>query len=177
MWTRVFYLLVASVLTSTAAWSQVRDPAAAEALFRAGREAAERGDHRAACAKFGESNRLDPAVGTVLNIAICEEQLGRLAAAWQHYQEAIQGLPPSDDRLPLALERAKNLEQRVPRLTIRLASSAPSGTRVYRGEVELGPASFGVPLPLDPGSYVFAVEAPGREPKRFSVKLGPSENR
>ena len=44
-----------------------RDPAAAEALFRAARSAVERGDYRSACPKFEESHRLDPAVGTLFN--------------------------------------------------------------------------------------------------------------
>ena len=52
-----------------------RDPAAAEELFRQGRAAAQRKDFSTACAKFRESNRLDPAVGTVFNIADCDEKL------------------------------------------------------------------------------------------------------
>jgi hypothetical protein len=57
------------------------DSAAAEALFREGRDAAKHGDLETACADFAESQRLDPAPGTLLNLAECEEKLGRVASA------------------------------------------------------------------------------------------------
>ncbi|MFO0567610.1 MAG: hypothetical protein U0263_18270 [Polyangiaceae bacterium] len=58
--------------------AQGRDATAAEALFNAGRDAVKAGDYPTACAKFRESNRLDPAPGTVLNLADCEEHLGHV---------------------------------------------------------------------------------------------------
>ena len=83
-------LLVSALLASTPARAQdARDPAAAEALFREGRTAAQKKDFTTACAKFRESNRLDPAVGTVFNIADCEERLGRLATSWTLFQEVV----------------------------------------------------------------------------------------
>ena len=38
-------------------------------------------------------DRLDPAIGTVFNIADCEEKLGRLATSWTLFQEVVQRLP------------------------------------------------------------------------------------
>src|SRR5687768_5789067 len=77
--------LVIGALSPSAAWA--RDPAAAEALYRAGRDAAKKGDWEKACAQFAESQRLDPAPGTLLNLADCEERRGLIASAWTHYTE------------------------------------------------------------------------------------------
>ncbi|NOU28880.1 MAG: hypothetical protein HOO96_13330, partial [Polyangiaceae bacterium] len=49
----------------------------AETLFREGRKALEAGDYAVACAKFAESQRIEPAPGTLLNLAGCEERSGK----------------------------------------------------------------------------------------------------
>jgi hypothetical protein len=150
---------------------RAEDRATAEALFAAGREALRQGDYRSARDKFTESNHLDPAVGTVLNLAICEEHLGLLASAWQRYQEVIQALARGDERLPVARARAAAIDARVPRLTIRLAPSAPAQTKVSRGAGALTSASFGTALPLDPGKHEIVATAPGRSARRYDVVL------
>src|SRR5690606_6144737 len=83
--------------------------AAAEALFESGHEAMSGGDYDTACARFAESNRLDPAVGSLLNLAICEEKRGRLATAWQLYKRVMSELAAGDDRYPIAQRRASAL--------------------------------------------------------------------
>jgi hypothetical protein len=167
---------LAVALSAASAGAEPRDAAAAEALFRQGREAADAGDHAKACEKFKESNRLDPALGTVFNIADCEEKLGRLATAWQLFQEVAQRLPSGDDRQGIAKERARALEPRLPRLAVRLAAAAPSGTQVQRDGVELGSASLDTPLPVDPGPHSVTATAPGREPRVFNVVLREAES-
>ncbi|HMJ11894.1 MAG TPA: hypothetical protein VK524_10800 [Polyangiaceae bacterium] len=165
---------IASLGVAESARSQPADAAsaaAAEVLFREGRKAADQGDHATACKKFHESNRLDPALGTRFNIADCEEKQGHLASAWTLFKEVGERLPASDDRRSIARRRAEQLEPRIPRLTLRLASSAPAESRVFRGSVELGSASLGVALPLDPGEHEIAVRAPGRTPKTYQVRL------
>jgi hypothetical protein len=166
----------AIVLVAGQAAGQQRAPATAEALFRAGRDAARHGDHATACEKFRESNRLDPAVGTLLNIAICEEELGQLASAWQHYLEVLEGLFVSDDRLPFVKTRVQALEKRVPRLTLRLSTRAPGTTRVRLASSELTPASFGVALPVDPGQHELVVRADGHESRHYTVGIAEGEH-
>jgi hypothetical protein len=154
--------IVSAVLGAAAgARAQTRDPAAAEALFREGRAAVVKSDWESACPKFRESQRLDPAAGTLLNLADCEERRGRLATAWQLFRQLGEGLAPGDDRLPVARARAAALEKRLPHLTIRYAGTPPPGTKVRRGDVELGDASFGSALPVDPGTYTVTASAPG----------------
>jgi len=157
--------------------AQPRDSASADALFEAGREALDRGDVAVACQRFEESNRLESAAGTILNLANCREKLGQLASAWQRYREALQKLPPGDERVALAREHATALEPRVPRLTIVLGSGAPADAKVYRDGVELGGASLGLPLPVDPGRHEVTVSAPGRTESRVVVEIKESEQR
>src|SRR5580692_11189003 len=92
-------LAVAGAVSGSEARAESIDPAVADALFRKGREAAEKGDWATACPKFAESQRLDPAPGTLLNLADCEEHLGQLASAYEHFKTAVETMAPSDDRI------------------------------------------------------------------------------
>lgn len=163
--------------TASAVRAQPSDRAAAEALFRAGRQANASGDYATACQRFEESNRLDPAVGTVFNLANCREKLGQLASAWQRYQEAIQKLPPGDERIAIASARAAALEARLPRLTLTLPADAPKGSIILKDGIELGSGSLGVELPVDPGEHVLVVRAPEHEDATTSVTLSEGEKR
>ena len=158
-----------SSLGGQRARAQRGDAAAAEQLFAAGRQAFERGDFATACPKFEESQRLDPAAGTLINLAACYEKLGRLASAWEAWRGALQVLTPTDERRPAVERLAEAMEKRVPRLFIELAPGAPPGTRVTRDAVDLGTASLGVGLPVDPGRHLVVATAPGRLERRYDV--------
>lgn len=157
--------------------AQASDPAAAEALFREGRAAAEKKNYELACQKFHESHRLDPAPGTVLNIADCEEKLGHVATAWTLYQEVMQKFPARDERYTIAQERVTALEPRIPKLAIRLASGAPAESVVRRDGVELKSASLDTPLPVDPGKHEIVVEAPGRAKSSVTLEIAEGETK
>lgn len=159
------------------AFAEPRDPAAAEALFTKAREQMSHREYAAACPMLVESQRLDPAAGTLLNLADCEEHIGDLASAWAHWREAIDQLAANDDALPVAKQRLAALDARVPRLTIRLAPSAPAGARVKRDGVELASLSLGVALVVNPGKHEIVVSAPGRQAQREAVVLGEGERK
>src|SRR5262245_59132112 len=111
--------IIACMVTLAAthpALAQSRDAATAEALFRQGRAAMESKNFQEACPKFAESQKLDPAAGTLMNLATCEEKLGKLASAWQHWKEALDALPQKDDRVTFAKGRVDELEKKLPRL-------------------------------------------------------------
>ncbi len=170
-------LAVLCLVPPGTAWAQAKDPAAGEALFREGRALSDAGDIAGACAKFRESDRLDPAVGTTFNIADCEERLGRLARAWTLFDEVAQRLTVADKRRAVAQKRAAALEPRLPKLSVRLSANAPAGARVVRDGVELGSASLGTALPVDPGEHVVVVSAAGREDRSFNVIVSEREIR
>jgi tetratricopeptide (TPR) repeat protein len=170
----LFLALLASPLVASA---QTRDPVTAEALFRQGREAMKRGDFHEARVKLGESQRLDPAVGTLLNLAECEEETGRVASAWQHYQEAVDQLSSTDPRHAVASRGVIRLEKRVPRVTIQVAKGTPADVTVVRDGIRLGRASLGTALPVDPGSHEIIVSAPNYSEKRFTFHVDENETK
>src|SRR4051812_39657412 len=111
---------VVAVLSLRAGAARAQDSsAAAEALFNDAREAMARKDFDVACRKFRESDRLDPALGTRINLANCEEQRGQLATAWALFRQVQEKLPPTDARAPIARDRIAKLDARVPHLIIR----------------------------------------------------------
>jgi hypothetical protein len=168
----VFALILAEAGLARADGS---NPAAAEALFDQGRAALAQGDLDAACGRFRESDRLDPALGTRFNLADCEEKRGHLATAWSLFRGVVAQLADTDDRRPVAQGRLAALEQSVPRLTMVLAPNAPRFTRVKEGETEYEEGSFGVALPLDPGMHHLIVTATGYQPRRVDVALEAGE--
>ena len=113
-----------------------------------------------ACARFRDSDKLDPAVGTRFNLADCEERRGRLATAWSMFRGVAAELNSDDDRRPIAEERARLLEPRLPYLTLLRTTATPAGVRVRIDGVELGEASLGVALPMDPGPHELALLRP-----------------
>lgn len=166
-------LVALGLVVIWAAPAHAQEQAAAEALFRSAREAAERGDWVTACDRFEESNRLEPAPGTVLNLAKCREELGQIASAWKRYREVVQRLPPSDLRVAYAKKREAELAAEVPHLTL-IPPDGEGELRVKVNEMEVSKASFGVPLPLDPGEVRIVVSAEGREDwtERFKLEAG-----
>ena len=151
--------------------AQSSDPAAADTLFRKGREAAEKGDWATACPKFAESQRLDPAPGTLLNLADCEEHLGQLASAYEHFKTALETMAPNDDRIPFAKQHMAQVEKRVPHLTLNASADLPASARVTKDDVQLGSASFGLALPVDPGAHSIVVVVAGHADRRVTVTL------
>jgi hypothetical protein len=151
--------------------------AAAVALFDEGRAALQQGELDLACAKFQESNRIGPAIGTTFNLANCEEQRGRLATAWVLFRQVVGQMKPDDPRLPVANEHITRLEKRVPRVVFVADKRTPPGTRVRVGETELESGSFGSAIPLDPGKHDAIVRSPGRAPRALTFTLAPEETR
>jgi hypothetical protein len=149
--------------------------AAADALFDSARANMTKGAFAEACEQFRASDKLDPAVGTELNLADCEERRGRFASAWELFRTVSEKLPDNDERAPMAHERARALQPRVPKLTLTLAAGAPKNSTLRDGDVDLGSAAFGVALPMDPGTHDFVVSAFGFEPRTFQVRLAEGD--
>lgn len=172
------WLLAAALALApvTFAHAEPRDPAKADALFREGRESMRRGDLAAACVRFAESQDLDPAPGTLLNLSDCEERLGRLLAAHRHVQGALADLPAKDDRARIARDRLAVIERRLAHVVVRLAPTAPSDARITRDGAALPSGELGADVAIDPGAHTFVLETGGRE-RRFDVVLRDGERR
>ena len=164
------HLAVAAVsLACRVALADATDAADAETLFRQGRASAEAGDYPRACVAFTESLRLDAAPGTLLNLADCEEHVGRLAGAMGHFLRLESVLPAADERHAIAHERAAALAVRVPWMTVTLAPHTPPDARVFRDGVEMRAPELAGPFPVDPGPHNVLVVARGYEATSTAV--------
>ncbi len=117
-----------------------------------------------ACIKFGESQRLDPQLGTLLHLADCLEKNGQTASAWAAFREAAElASQRQDPRLAAAEERIQALTPKLSKLQINVPSGADTAAlHIERDEVVVGTALWGAPTPTDPGPHTITVSAPGR---------------
>ncbi len=162
---------------SASAQANASDKAAAEALFDQGVRLMKQNSFAEACPKLEESDRIDPAVGTLLYLGECYERVGKTASAWATFREAASLATNSNqaDRARVANARAQDIEPKLSRLSVELAPDVASipGVVVKRGTQRLEPSLYGTPLPVDPGEYKIEVTAPGYEPWRTPIKVEP----
>jgi hypothetical protein len=131
-----------------------------------------------ACEKFKESLQENPAaIGTLLNVALCDEKLGRVASAVSKFSEVRiqgkeQGLP---EHVRAAEEHLKELTPKVPHLTIQLTEQLPE-TKILLDDTLLTLNAL-VNHPVDPGELVIVVSAPTRLPYRAKVTIGVAEHK
>jgi hypothetical protein len=151
--------------------------ALAQTLFREGRQLITTGNAAEACTKFSESDRLDPEIGTHLNLAFCHETLGKTASAWVEFGEVADRAERigDRDRAAFARQRVAALDKRLSRVRFRTILAAPGMTLKVDGHV-LNPAVSGEPLPLDPGTHTVEASAPGKQAwaRELAVPPGPS---
>ena len=140
------------------------DAATAEALFSEGRRLYADGNYAAACTKFEESNKADPAIGTQLNLAMCWEKLGKTASAWAMYMQVANATSSSgrSDRAQFAQSHAAAL---LPTLS-KLAITAPAGTSIRVDGAPWSAALTGIATPVDPGRHTIEASAPNKTFRR-----------
>jgi hypothetical protein len=152
----------------------------AQTLFDEGRTLMKAGRFAEACPKLDESQRLDPAIGTLLNLALCHELSGRLATAWVEYRDAIglarrQSRP---DRIAFAEMHLRSIEPRLSYLTIALEPGAAlPALEVRLDGAVVAPAVLGTPLPVDPGPHRVEARAPGRRSYEASFDVAANAER
>jgi hypothetical protein len=61
------------ILVSSSQLAFAGDPVLAEALFHDGKAQMKKGNYAAACPKLAESYKQDPATGTLLALAVCQD--------------------------------------------------------------------------------------------------------
>lgn len=141
----------------------------AEEAFRQGRKAMDAGDIKTACEKFQESQKLEPAPGTLLNLADCEERAGRVVQASEHYRLAASGFGKTDQRRAFALDKASTTSLRIAKVTFKPDPALPADATVHVGDTVF--RKFGEELPFDPGPLTVTVEAKGHDPKTTRLEL------
>lgn len=157
-------------------------------LLKSGQNAEASGDvdearnlYEQAAAKFGESLRLDPGGGTLLNLALAHRLAGKTASAWAEYNEALRRARGDGraDRERLAQAAIDELTPHLSHLTVTVPKGVRvPGLEVRRNGVIVGEPAWGEALPVDPGEQRIEATAPGKLPwkTKQTVALGAGRN-
>jgi hypothetical protein len=164
---------LAACLAAAPRPAHAQNDAGAESLFQDARKLMDAKRYAEACPKFLASEKLSPAIGTLLNLADCYEKNGQLASAWARFHEAMglaQRLGRSD-REKTARERAERLEPRLIKLTI--SSQEKTALDVKLDGNALDTAALGTAIPVDPGKHT--IEASAKNKKPFTTSIDVTE--
>jgi serine/threonine-protein kinase len=175
-----FYLVLFLLFPTRAAWAQ-EPPAdsrtAAETLFVEGRRLMAEGKAEEACRKFAESQKLDPGVGTLLNLARCYARTGKTASAWSAYREAAGQARATGqtERESAARAEADRLEPSLSRFTLTLSKEAARQSLAVSVDGQAWPSALmDVETPLDPGEHTLVAEGPGLRPSTLRFEATPA---
>ncbi|MBA3454524.1 MAG: hypothetical protein H0T42_15650 [Deltaproteobacteria bacterium] len=151
----------------------------ADRLFEEGKAMLDN-DLAAACLKFEESLQFNSqAIGTLLNVALCDEKLGRYASAVAKFGEARdrakeQGM---EVHRKAAEEHIQALAAKVPHLTLAFSEPPRAQTTIVIDD-RLIPFSSIANHPVDPGAHDVVVSAPGHVAykARFEIAAGEAKD-
>src|SRR6478736_3838224 len=149
--------------------------AAAESLFDDALKAMKSGHFSEACPKLEESERIDPAIGTLLYLGECYEKTGRTASAWATFREAASAAQAQGEteRTRVAGARADRLQPSLSKLTLKVVPETAQlpTLRVTRDNVVVANTLFGVAIPVDPGKYHIVASADGYQSHEADIEV------
>jgi len=162
-------LLAGLMLVSAAAVAGPADDA-----FDKGRALLAEKKYAEACAAFEQSLALDFQMGTLYNIATCDEQIGKLASALRAYRKlARDDVNPT--RKQAAAASVAKLEKRVAKLVIAI-STKPNGLHVQL-DGNLVDDELNVEIPVDAGRHAIVATVPGRPDDTHDVAIASEGER
>lgn len=165
---------ITSVAWTHRAAADSRESAAAR-LFEEARALQLKGHQDDACARFEASEKLEPAVGTLLNLAECAARKGATATASQRYRQAaaMAARRADAEREALATREGDALEQRLSRMVLRLpAKGLPASATVWRDAEVVPQSELGAAVAVDPGAHRVIVKAPSFKPWSTWINIG-----
>lgn len=141
--------------------------ATAQALFESGRDLLRAGKIDEACPKLAESQRIEPATGTLLALAMCHEAQGKFASAWSEFTEVAARAATLNQtgREVHARSRVDALKPRLSTLQLKLPFEIIflDGLEVRLDGVLLERNAWHVGVPVDGGEHAVEVRADGRK--------------
>lgn len=145
-------------------------------LFEEGRAALEAGNADEACKKFEQSLKKDPrAVGTLLNLGLCNERQGKVASALALFIEAYDRANEQEsvEQRKAAEEHITTLRPQVPFLVLDRAGQPMTGEKLVIDDKVI--ALDEKEVPVDPGGHLVTLTAPGRLPYETQVSAKAGE--
>jgi len=158
---------------SAIAQTNASDAAIAQSLFDEGRKLMNEKKFPEACPRLERSYKLDPAPGTLLNLAVCHEAVGKTATAWNEFRDTVMIAKRENrgDRLKFAEQHLKGLDGKISTLTVT-DQARESGLEWRLDGAKVGVESFGIALPIDPGTHTIEASAPGHQAWKTTVDVG-----
>jgi hypothetical protein len=160
--------LILAALLAVSRWAKAQAPeaarsVAAQTLFEEGRALMEKSSYAAACAKFEESQRLEAANGTLINLATCYEAVGRRASAWLAFKlAAARDAAAGRARAAELTKHAATLETSLYRVAVDPPRDVDAPDLIIlRDGAPLARPEWGLLIPLDPGPHTFRATAGG----------------
>jgi hypothetical protein len=151
------------------------DSATAERLFREAKTLMSQKRYTEACPKLAESHRAEPSGGTILHLAYCHKEEGRIATAYKELEEAVLFAirDKREDREKAAKTLMTELAPKLSKLSIVVVPEVMRlpGIEVKRDGVLVPPSEWGSAIPVDPGQHTVTAWAPGRKPLLKTVDL------
>lgn len=139
------------------------DVAVAQRAFDDARELFRTEHFEQACEKFSLSQRLDPKLGTLLNLAICHEKIGRYALATTEFHDArsLAAAENKPDRVDFADKRIAAIAPRLATLRIHVDPKNQAKLQVAIDGGAVGEAALESEIPVDAGTHHVTASATG----------------
>jgi hypothetical protein len=155
---RFAWLIMCGLLVARVAYA---DGTEADRLFEEGRALAKNGQFSEACERFAKSLAIERTVGTELNLADCQQQLGHLREAWGLFVSAANESESNNDakRAAFAHDRATALEPKMATVLIKVAQPTLVGLVITIGGRATAPAPE-IHERTDPGTIDVVATAP-----------------
>jgi len=167
-----FAIVLAAGVTLASAAARADDTALAQSLFDDAKRLLDAGKTDQACPKFAESLRLDPTLGTRLNLARCYEVQGKTASAYAQYKDVVRTAGTDTKRAGIAKDRIAALEPTLAHATLEGAVDVGASLKLDAKLIDA--AVIGTAFPIDPGPHVLEVSAPEKKTKtvQFQAEAG-----
>jgi tetratricopeptide (TPR) repeat protein len=164
------------VVIALAGQATAQTPTPADEAFKSGRELMKAGRYNDACIAFEQSYALDPALGTLFNLAQCNEMIGKLQTAAMSYRE-ILAKDTNPQRIKASADILDKLARRIPKLHV-VVTPKPAGLTVTVTNLKCGssPCDATEDRPVDFGTYTVVAKAPGYADATGSIRVD-AENR
>jgi tetratricopeptide (TPR) repeat protein len=166
-----FLIALAAIASTRRAGAQAPS---ADALFQEGLKLFDAGKTHEACERFEASLRLDPALGTLQNLATCHEADGKTARAYAEFLDLADAAAKAGvgqkAREILGRQRAATLAKKLSKIELVLGTGA-NVTEIRIDDVPLDRARWTAPVPVDPGAHTVVFAAPGKVAKAQSIDV------
>ena len=145
------------------------------AIFVEGRRLMGAGRPAEACEKFAIAFDRDPeAVGTLLNLGLCSEQIGKLATAADWFRKAAKKAKQIkvEEAVKEAKQRLDAIESKIPKVDITITGAANASVKLDGKELALT-----TNVEVDPGRHTVEAQAPERaKTETFEIAIGGRTN-